>query len=58
MKFSERSNMEKAFIIIIIIAVIGIILRWKTIKSEAERSFKYFDSNKTEQTPDKKNIQY
>jgi hypothetical protein len=49
MKFSERSNTEKAFIIIIIIAVAGIILRWRIIKSDVERSLKYFDSNKTEQ---------
>jgi FtsZ-interacting cell division protein ZipA len=50
MKFSERSNTEKAFIIIIIIAVAGIILRWGFVKSEISRSLKFFDKNKTEQT--------
>jgi ABC-type nitrate/sulfonate/bicarbonate transport system permease component len=49
MKFSERSNTEKVFIIIIIIVVIGIILRWGFIKSEVERSFNFFNKDKTEQ---------
>ncbi|MDR0420389.1 MAG: hypothetical protein LBH30_02915 [Prevotellaceae bacterium] len=53
MKFLERSNTEKAFIIIIIIVAIGIILRWRTIKSEVERSLKYFNNDQTEQTEEK-----
>jgi hypothetical protein len=48
-KFSERSNIEKTFIIIIILAAIGIILRWGFIKSEVERSFNFFNKDKTEQ---------
>ncbi|MDR2293229.1 MAG: hypothetical protein LBE11_07130 [Prevotellaceae bacterium] len=55
MKFSERSNTEKAFIIIIIIAVFGIILRWGFVKSEFLRALKFFDKNKTEQTAESKN---
>ncbi|MDR2065356.1 MAG: hypothetical protein LBP85_06585 [Prevotellaceae bacterium] len=55
MKFSKRSNTEKAFIIIIIIAVAGVILRWGFIKSEFLRSLKFFDRNKTEQTTELKN---
>ncbi|MDR2125953.1 MAG: hypothetical protein LBP63_03895 [Prevotellaceae bacterium] len=54
MKFSERSNTEKTFIVIIIIAIIGIILRWGIIKSEFLRSLKFFDKNRTEQTTELK----
>ena len=49
-KFSERSNTEKTFIVIIIIVIIGIILRWGFIKSEVERGLKFFDKDKTEET--------
>ena len=49
-KFSERSNTEKAFIVLIIIAVIGIILRWGFIKSEVERGLKFFRKDTTEES--------
>ncbi|MDR3227716.1 MAG: hypothetical protein LBT56_08620 [Prevotellaceae bacterium] len=48
MKFSERSNTEKTFAVIIIILIIGVILRWGFIKSEVKRSLKFFDKDKTE----------
>ena len=48
-KFSKRSNTEKAFIIIIIIVLTGIILRWGFIKSEIERGLNFFNKDKTEE---------
>jgi hypothetical protein len=41
-KFKDLSLNIKLFILLAVISVIGIILRWDFIKSEAVQSFKFF----------------
>ena len=54
MKFSEYSNTAKAFVVIIIVLIIGIILRWGYIKSRVIDSFHFFDN--TNKVEEKNNI--
>ena len=46
-KIKDLSQNMKIFIALIIMLVIGIIIRWDTIKKEAGKSFNFF--KKTEQ---------
>lgn len=46
-KFKELPLNIKLFIALAIIAIIGIIVRWDTVKSDIARSFNFF--SKTEQ---------
>lgn len=45
-KFKNLSMNMKLFILLAIISIIGIIVRWDFIKSEASRSFKFFSHDK------------
>ena len=47
-KLKDISQNMKIFIALIIMLLIGIILRWDTIKNEVSKSFGFF-SKKTEQ---------
>lgn len=55
-KFKELSFTTRGFIVLIILVVIGIIIRWPTIKEEIKRSFGYF-SGSSEQTEQVENNQ-
>ncbi|MDR0660068.1 MAG: hypothetical protein LBG19_04540 [Prevotellaceae bacterium] len=44
-KFKELSPTMKGFIVLGIILIIGIILRWSTIKEEVKRGFGFFSKN-------------
>ncbi|MDR1055953.1 MAG: hypothetical protein LBL90_09095 [Prevotellaceae bacterium] len=48
-KFKDLSLNIKLFIALIIVLLIGILLRWNTIKKDILRSFNFF-SKDTEQT--------
>lgn len=43
-EFKEQTPTVKAFIVLMVILIIGIILRWDTIISEVERGFNYFSA--------------
>ena len=55
-KFKNLSPTMKGFIILGILLIIGIIIRWSTIKEEVKRSFSFFGSS-DEQTEQVENSQ-
>lgn len=44
-KFKNLSYTTKGFIILIILVIIGIIIRWPTIKEEVKRGFGFFGNH-------------
>ena len=50
-KFKNLSSTMKGFIVLIILLIIGIIIRWPSIKEEIKRGFGFFNNstNSTEQ---------
>ena len=49
-KWKELSGTEKGMLILIVVLLIGIVLRWGSVRDGIVRAFKWYDADDTEQT--------